>query len=269
MPTLSQKLSNAVRGIPGVSAYSFEMLVRRPKSLARFQADVARARHERLGTPLPPITAPKLLEWKGGEYSLRFSMEDTDFDWAPDFQLLKAVALSQPKTAFEIGTYRGYRTALMASQALDCQIYTLDLPPDAALNDVVTDMHLIEHSKSVLGESFRGKSWEKRITQLFGDSMEFDFSPYTGKMDLIYIDGSHSWEYVVSDTHNAVDMCRPEGGLIVWDDYGSQRAEYGVTRYLEGLRADGYPVWRLGNFQYAAMRVTPEVRERFRSERPR
>ena len=37
-----------------------------------------------------------------------------------------------------------------------------------------------------------------------------------------------------------------DGGVLLWDDYGSVRAEYGTTRYLESLRSRGYPVFRLG-----------------------
>ena len=106
------------------------------------------------------------------------------------------------------------------------------------------------------------------------DSASFDFAPYRDQMDLVYVDGSHSPDYVVSDTRNAMEMLRP-GGVLVWDDYGSVRSEYGVTRYLEGLRDAGYPMFRLGGNRRrsalrgrAVMRVSEEVLDRFAREQP-
>ena len=78
--------------------------------------------------------------------------------------------------------------------------------------------------------------------------------------------------YVVSDSCNAFEMVR-EGGVIVWDDYGSMRSEYGTTEYLEQLREDGYPVFELGlagrsapdqRTGQAVLRTTPELVARFR-----
>jgi len=40
-----------------------------------------------------------------------------------------------------------------------------------------------------------------------------------GPFDLIFIDGSHYYEYVKSDTQNALG-CLTAGGLVVWHDYG-------------------------------------------------
>ena len=87
-------------------------------------------------------------------------------------------------------------------------------------------------------------------------------------MDLVLIDGSHSFAYVESDTRNAMNMIRP-GAVLLWDDYGSIRAEYGTSRYLEQMRRAGISVFRLGNegscarYRRAAMRVDDEIRKKF------
>jgi len=58
----------------------------------------------------------------------------------------------------------------------------------------------------------------KKIIELFGNSMTFDFSQYHGKMDFIFIDANHSYAYVKSDTENALKMLS-EHGVILWHDY--------------------------------------------------
>ena len=68
-----------------------------------------------------------------------------------------------------------------------------------------------------------------RITQLHGDSATFDFTPYEDRCDLVFVDGSHAYEYTVKDTETAFRLKRP-GGVIIWHDYGVWE---GVTRALE------------------------------------
>ena len=167
------------------------------------------------------------------------------------------------------------RNILIASQGPpDIEIFTLDLDPHAPLPAHLTDLHMISESSRELGAHYLGTPWEANITQLLGDSASFDFGPWARSVDLVYVDGSHSYPYVVSDTRNAMAMIRP-GGVIVWDDYGSVRSEYGVTRYLEGLRDAGYPMFRLGGSERraalrgrAVMRVSQEVLDRFAREQP-
>ena len=73
----------------------------------------------------------------------------------------------------------------------------------------------------------------ERITQLYGDSASFDFSPWYGQMDFVFVDGAHAYNYVVNDTNIALKLLNPRGGIIIWHDYGVWK---GVTRALNELR---------------------------------
>jgi len=70
-----------------------------------------------------------------------------------------------------------------------------------------------------------------KINQLFGDSASFDFSPFYNSCSLVFVDGSHAYEYALSDTYAAMKMVK-KGGVIIWDDYGIWE---GVTRALEEI----------------------------------
>src|SRR5262245_38869184 len=140
----------------------------------------------------------------------------------PVFDSFVLCALSRVvgcKKIFEIGTYLGETAWLIAHNSPDVRIYTLDLPSvDVAEHAKLqfTDRnYLEEHSR---GTRFRDTPEESRIVQLYGDSATFDYSPYYGSMDLVFIDASHSYSYVRSDSENAFRMLTPEG-TIVWDDY--------------------------------------------------
>lgn len=138
------------------------------------------------------------------------------------------------KTVFEIGTFQGQTTWLLARNNPQAHVYTLDLPSlDAAtqLTYELTDPEYFVEWKR--GIRFAGRPEAARITQLFGDSARFDFSPYEGKIDLVFIDGSHSYDYVKSDTESALRMLS-ERGTIVWDDYPYYP---GMYRFLDRLSA--------------------------------
>jgi predicted O-methyltransferase YrrM len=120
---------------------------------------------------------------------------------------------------FEIGTFAGETTWVLAHNQPKARVYTLDLPgPETVAVAGLELAHPQYFSRWARGRYFHGTPEGERITQLFGDSASFDFSPYAGKMDLVYIDASHSYSYVRSDTQAAFTMLS-ELGMIVWDDY--------------------------------------------------
>lgn len=131
-----------------------------------------------------------------------------------------------PKTIFEIGTLHGYSSRHMALNTGDCRIWTLDLPSgaSASLDISVTDTAI---SRSRENRKIENNT---KITRVFGDSALFDFSPYHGKIDLFFIDGAHSYEYVKSDTLNALKCCHP-GSIIAWHDFGRVSLN-GVSKWL-------------------------------------
>ncbi len=171
-------------------------------------------------------------------------------------------------SCFEIGTFDG-RTALNLALNVPEQgtVHTLDLPPTdlarTALTIEASDRSLIE--KSEVGRRFRMRdvgTWPQvgRIVQHLGDSATFEVDPLAGSIDLVFIDGSHSAEYVASDTGKALALLRPEGGWILWHDYGG--GWYAVTAFLDRL---GSTVPEAGLFRFqgtslVALEVPPGAR---------
>lgn len=131
------------------------------------------------------------------------------------------VRILKPDRILEIGTFEGNTTVNLAANApASARVFTLDLPPDwgrrYALD--VPDLHVNAATGNLTGRQFIDSPHADRITQLWGDSAEFDWDAH-GPFDFILIDGCHSYEYAVSDTRNALRVLRP-GGAIVWHDYG-------------------------------------------------
>ena len=109
----------------------------------------------------------------------------------------------QPKLYWEIGTGDG-RTALLVARntPAESSVYTLDpgYPTDPKK-----------------GQIFRGLPEAAKIKQ-FGDySNRFDFGPWLGRTDLVFVDGSHDYESVLSDCELAFRLTSPSG-WVLWHD---------------------------------------------------
>ncbi len=126
----------------------------------------------------------------------------------------------QPLRVLEIGTFRGSSTLAMAVNSPDrTEVFTLDLDPSHKKpTKYPLNIGGLENHPFAPGELFLQTPYARKIRQLYGDSASFDFQPFYGTMDLVFIDGNHGYENVRSDSEQAFRMLRP-GGLILWDDY--------------------------------------------------
>lgn len=161
----------------------------------------------------------------------------------------------EPRNIFEIGTFRG-RTALnfALNSPDDCTVWTLDLSPGeraAALDKTnPADSAIIRASRT--GADYEGKDCQHKIRQLYGNSLDFDFSPYSGRMDIVFVDAAHHYEAARSDTANALKMVKP-GGWILWHDFANYGDYNDVTRAILDM-VPGEKIVQVSNTQLAAYR---------------
>lgn len=179
-----------------------------------------------------------------GEASGDVVLGDADGSELPEPERLavaRIVTRLQPRTVFEIGTYRGRTTRLLATCSSQATIHTLDLAPENMLEGgcfAVSEPGLI-------GARFRDDTGiRSRIVQHYGDSRQFDFTPFERLVDLVFVDASHSYEAVLNDSRRAFEMVKPEG-LVIWDDYHPIHGP-GVMRALAEIDAEKGVVWITG-----------------------
>lgn len=139
-----------------------------------------------------------------------------------------------PANVFEIGTFNGRTTLnLAANTPAETRIYTVDLPEKemskTKLRIKSGEKKFIQKQKS--GNYFLGTEFEKKITQIYSDSASLNYDPYLNKMDFVFIDGSHSYEYVISDTKNALRMLKNKQGIIMWHDYGWNEVNQALNEF--------------------------------------
>ena len=133
----------------------------------------------------------------------------------------------EARRIFEIGTYNGATAWCLARNLEAAEVHTLDLP--------LEDEPALRYGVSDAGNRlpWQRRAYEvlplssSRVQQHWGDSATFDFTPWTNSIDLVYVDGAHSQDYVSADSATALDLVR-DSGAIVWDDY---------WRRIDGVRA--------------------------------
>ncbi|MGI8548801.1 MAG: class I SAM-dependent methyltransferase [Gemmatimonadaceae bacterium] len=151
--------------------------------------------------------------------------------------LAATAARLKARTVFEIGTFDGRTAVNLAANADNAvTVYTLDLPLQGSATVLAADAEDLKYMQpSLSGARIRQSEFAPRVRQLFGDSAKFDFRPYVGSIDLCFVDGAHSREYVLNDSRRALELTHP-GSIILWHDYAMWP---GVTQALNELREGG------------------------------
>lgn len=231
--TIKHFLQTYVTALPRILYRSTFSLVLEPRGSQKFLHQVLSAHDLETDDPvlrsawitdlLPGEAEPKII----GPYHLHRSSDTRE--------LLELVALAylmqilRPRMIFEIGTFAGRTTRLLALNSPgDCQIFTLDLPPDQVSHDI--------------GADFRETPEAERITQLQGDTRTFDYSPWHGQCDFVWVDACHDQQFVLQDSKAALSL-GTRGGWIAWHDYRHTAWWSGVTRVVREL-ANTHPELR-------------------------
>jgi predicted O-methyltransferase YrrM len=155
--------------------------------------------------------------------------------------LVEFVRQRGAERVFEIGTFDGRTAANLAlNSPPGARVFTLDLPPGRRRKTALpVERGDVRYMEAVPGERLHlaGPALREKTISLYGDSATFDYAPYEGSMDLVFVDGSHHPAYVRNDTRVALRLLRTTGGIVIWHDYANPYWP-GVTRVLDKLRAE-------------------------------
>ncbi len=175
------------------------------------------------------------------ERSQVFSMVIPDKDSMPVLDsvvLASLLLLTDPSIVFEFGTGGGSTTALFSKNVPGGAVTTLDLAHEnlRELGDQIAVEDRFVSEKHLPRQGYRIERMGcSNVTALHGNSRTYDFSPYAGTVDFVFIDGGHDVDTVRIDTQNALQMRNEERpSCIAWHDYGVPRFP-DVTRFLNDL----------------------------------
>ena len=174
--------------------------------------------------------------------------------------LCSIIRYENAHVVFEFGTSNGVTTLNIAlNLPWDGIAYTLDLPPARADQTVISTAYRVSVSDRKMMfanrecRRFLSSTVEAQVRQLYGDSATFDYSPYQGRCDVVFVDGAHSLKYVESDTRAALQLVRP-GGVVIWHDYNDGFFWPDVHRCLNRLARD-HVIHRIRGTMFAVARA--------------
>jgi len=128
-----------------------------------------------------------------------------------DYLLLNSLAKKYNNCRYlEIGTWRGESIANVAQFAEVC--YSISLSNEDLIKRGFSE-------KMVKSMRFFSANLEN-VVHIGADSLTFDFDSLNKKFDIIFIDGDHSEDAIISDTKNAFKLLKDENSVIIWHDYG-------------------------------------------------
>jgi len=125
----------------------------------------------------------------------------------------------------EIGTAHGKTTALMAKNAPDAKIYTVNIPPEEIAQGGKNVTFAPEREE--IGKYYREQGCAN-VEQILANTKHWN--PDFGPIDVAFIDGCHDAEFVYNDTRKILDKCRP-GGIVMWHDFNPE-----LTRVYPWMR---------------------------------
>jgi predicted O-methyltransferase YrrM len=131
-----------------------------------------------------------------------------------DAQIIGAVCANRnPSTILEIGTAEGHMTALMAENAPQATVHTVNIPPEEIESGGKFVTRGFEREE--IGRYYRGKGLSN-IHQIYANTATWE--PDVGPIDVAFVDGCHDADFVFNDTRKILMHAHP-GTVILWHDF--------------------------------------------------
>jgi hypothetical protein len=139
------------------------------------------------------------------------------FDWATGniynfltIQKIKKLGTYIQKfKILEIGSFEGYSANIFNKIFPGCEIYCID--PWSSYSELANiDFNQIENNFDSNTKNLNIKKFKMSSNNFFKINKEF--------FDIIYIDGAHDYESVLSDANNSIKILR-KNGIIFFDDF--------------------------------------------------
>jgi len=174
-------------------------------------------------------------------------VEDVNERKIRDAETLGAVARNiNPSVCLDIGTSTGHSAALIAVNAPQARVYTINIPPKEIADGSGGILTTITLEREKIGSYYRDKKLEN-IQQILANTAKWE--PNVGIIDLAYVDGCHDTDFVYNDTLKILKHTKP-GSFILWHDFNPELIKKyhwirSVCMGVEKLLANGHVKGRI------------------------
>jgi hypothetical protein len=168
-----------------------------------------------------------------------------DFDYPEDLNMRRlhdaevigtVMANARPDRALEFGTAEGRTTAMMAANAPETEIHTINIPPEEFARGEGGKLTTGALDVDQIGAYYREHGCQN-VRQILANTKSW--IPDVGPIGVAFIDGCHDAEFVYGDTVKALSIAEP-GAFILWHDFNPRLAKtyhwiYDVCVGIEAL----------------------------------
>lgn len=122
---------------------------------------------------------------------------------------------ANPSICLEIGTAEGHSAALMAINAPQARIFSVNIPPEEIVSGKGGKLTTIALEREKIGSYYRERGLVN-ITQILANTATW--KPNIGTIDIAFVDGCHDARFVYNDTCKVLKHMKP-GSFVLWHDF--------------------------------------------------
>lgn len=155
------------------------------------------------------------------EFSLISDIDNRGLILDIDYKIILAIVMHyKPQSAFEIGTFSGGTTSMLAEN-ID-KVYTIDVDKDDFdINSLTKEQYGEVLPRDFVGSIYKNKNLNN-VIQFFGDFNKIETvrsvrNCIKNKIGLVFIDGNHKKDSVISNTLSILSML-DYNGVVIWHD---------------------------------------------------
>jgi predicted O-methyltransferase YrrM len=129
-----------------------------------------------------------------------------------------AVRNLQPRVCIDVGTAAGHSAALIAVNAPQARVITINAPPEEIRAGNAGELTTLALEREQIGAYYRERGLTN-IEQLFVNTAEWQ--PGVASIDFAFVDGCHDTDFVLNDTRKILSRMK-SGAVIAWHDFNPQ-----------------------------------------------
>ena len=157
----------------------------------------------------------------------------TRSSWIGHAPFLKFLIREQrPKVFVELGVHNGFSYFVGCQAIVECELDSKAFAVDHWLGDEQAGYFTDEVFEVVKNVNTKFESFSSLLKMDFSKALEFF---HENEIDLLHIDGFHSYESVKNDFHSWLSRMSPNGIIILHDIY-VHREGFGVNQFWKEIR---------------------------------
>jgi predicted O-methyltransferase YrrM len=144
------------------------------------------------------------------------SLEDVNLRRVRDAECIGTIVRNvSPSVCVDIGTAEGHSAALMAVNAPQARVVTVNIPPEEIHSGAGGVLTTVAFERDRIGSYYRGRGLSN-VEQVLANTATWE--PNVGSIDVALVDGCHDTEFVFNDSRKVLAHMSP-GSFLLWHDF--------------------------------------------------